>query len=158
MIISSSFCFVCRDPCCNSTYTKPCIILANGHISLCVCITTWSRNVSTRIYYIRYLYHELMEKRSIKPFPVLRAMVLKQDVNETDDAIRALSEVCISTQSTTLELGRKLELLQQAVVNGISDDANQWGGRQRWCRRADEPGGYWTWRPRRCCGPPAHAV
>lgn len=82
-----------------------------------------------RIYNItlRYLYHELMEKRSIKPFPVLRAMALKQDINETDEAIRVLSEVCISMQSTTLELGRKLELLQQAVVNGMSDDTNQRG-------------------------------
>ena len=68
-----------------------------------------------------------MEKRSIKPFPVLRAMALKQDVNETEEAIRVLSEVCISMQSTTLELGRKLELLQQAVVNGINDDTNQRG-------------------------------
>jgi hypothetical protein len=80
--------------------------------------------VAQRNHHEIYLYQEFIEKQSIKPFPVLRAMVLKEDVDEAEKAIQNLTQTCSDLQEKTVEMNHKLNLLQQTVANNITDESS----------------------------------
>lgn len=78
--------------------------------------------VAQRTHHEIYLHQELMEKQSIKPFPVLRAMTLKQDVNEKDEAISELTDTCAKLKDRTEDIAKQMERLRTAVMAEIAGD------------------------------------
>merc|ERR1719272_514929 len=71
--------------------------------------------VAQRNHHEIYLFRELMEKQSIKPFPVLRAMALKEDVDEKDVALLELTKTCATLRDRTEDIAQKMEQMEQVL-------------------------------------------
>merc|ERR1719272_266157 len=80
--------------------------------------------VAQRNHHEIYLFRELMEKQSIKPFPVLRAMALKEDVDEKDVALLELTKTCATLSDRTEDIAQQMEQVLYLAELSKEDDTN----------------------------------
>ena len=86
--------------------------------------------VAQRNHHEIYLFQELMEKQSIKPFPLLRAMTLKQDVDEKDVALTKLAETCAELRERTEYIAQRMEHLHLEHLSNSTGVAEKSPGQQ----------------------------